>query len=80
MCYLILLLQIVNGFVRYGEIASSVNISDGYWHDVELYVTQNEIILTVDSVETKSGYIAGADFTDLETVTSIVIADGYEGV
>lgn len=80
MCYLILLLQIVNGFVRYGEIASSVNISDGDWHDVELYVTQNEIILTVDSVETKSGYISGADFTDLETVTSIVIADGYEGV
>ena len=72
----------MNSFVRYGDIVSSVNTSDGDWHSVQLYVSsqQNEIILTVDGVETKSAYIPDADFTDLNTVSAIVIADNYEGM
>ena len=72
----------MNSFVRYGDIVSSVNTSDGDWHSVELYISsqQNEIILTVDGVETKSAYIPDADFTDLNTVSAIVIADNYEGM
>ena len=72
----------MNSFVRYGDIVSSVNTSDGDWHSVQLYVSsqQSEIILTVDGVETKSAYIPNADFTDLNTVSAIVIADNYEGM
>ncbi|XP_067948846.1 protocadherin Fat 4-like [Watersipora subatra] len=73
-------LTITNGFVTYGSLTNElVKVTDGSWHDVSLVVGDSVTVLSVDSQPVSDNSTTPVDFSDILTVSEIVIAGDYEG-